>query len=596
MELSVFHKLYGTLQTPVLVCQNTDELPVIYCNTQAEMLFLPAWSSQGGAQKPVYGNLRDFLKFRHEETYYAVRQMLVHAGYVDLYRSEVITQDYMILPTYLTGNLIPEEGAPGYFVLYLNLHGDTREALSEGASEQMLGLLNATLLAGSAERAIQTVMELAGSYMDVSRAYVFEDIDEHTTRNTYEWCADGIMAAMPNLQNLRKEEYSYDTIIQAGMMIVEDVNELAGDDKKILLEQDIAALAILPIFAREKPLGFVGFDDCVKTRSWSTKEILFLKSVAALLGTLIKRRSAEQGSMYSFDVLRLLMDNSDEVVYASSLEDFTLLYVNRTMATLFGREAEDLLGKKCYDVWHPGQNQPCAACPAYGMEIMAGNSRSDAVVWEQKVETLGRTFLSKDNIVRWVDGKYVHVQTSTDITDRIENERQLQYYASTDSMTGVHNREWGGRLLEEQLQNGQGPCSLCFIDLDGLKYTNDHFGHTAGDALLKDVVGFIKNSMAPDEMICRWGGDEFLLLFHRTESETESVIQLVQRNLEAENAKGNRPYTISFSYGIVAFALQLGNLDTLVKQADERMYQNKMEKRGKLNRRRRSDPIVAGEP
>ncbi|MDL2253882.1 diguanylate cyclase [Ruminococcaceae bacterium OttesenSCG-928-I18] len=593
MEQRDFGNLFDKLQTPVVVCENREGLPVVYCNEPAALWFMPTYSVDILYREATYGNLKEFVKFRTEEGFDAVRRMLNHSGYVSNYQVDVVSQDYTILPVDILGCAINVQEENDHFLLYLIKRSEEEEISQADTSDQFLNLLNASLLAGDADDALQLVINLAGAYMDVSRVYIFEEIDPNTTRNTYEWCAEGIQPAIQDLQNLDKKDYPYDHIIESGMFIVEDVDQITDGSGEILKQQGILALALIPFFDREVALGYVGFDDCVRTRRWTTREVLFLKSIAALLGTLVKRRNAERSSRNSFEALKLIMDSSDDLIYANSLEDYRLVYVNQKLADQLGRRPEELLGKKCYDVFRLHSENPCTYCPIPKLKMNTDNNRSDTYSWENTFEVMGKTYLSKDTIIRWIDGSFVHVQTSTDISARIRHEKQLQYYASTDTMTGVSNREWGGKQLEQRLRQNSGiPASLCFLDVDGLKHTNDHFGHTMGDALLQDTVRMIKAWMGEDDILCRWGGDEFLLLLEKTPDLARQTISEIQKDMDRENAKKEKPYKLSFSYGIVPF--EGDDFDELVKRADGLMYDDKMAKRGKLMRRRRTDPCAPG--
>ena len=91
---------------------------------------------------------------------------------------------------------------------------------------------------------------------------------------------------------------------------------------------------------------------------------------------------------------------------------------------------------------------------------------------------------------------------------RLDNAERL---ASTDSLTGVLNRREGERRLSEFIESGK-PFCLIIFDLDRFKGINDRYGHKSGDQVLKSFARRLCEEVRPDDPVCRWGGDEFLVI------------------------------------------------------------------------------------
>jgi len=198
-------------------------------------------------------------------------------------------------------------------------------------------------------------------------------------------------------------------------------------------------------------------------------------------------------------------------------------------------------------------------------------------------------------IIRISDGQqeYMHkvqMELKREIQRRISVEEQLHKLASTDTLTGVYNRGTGLSLLDKLLKNirrSNGLFSICFVDINGLKFVNDNFGHHEGDELILTICGSLKDVLRDGDIICRLGGDEFLLVF--PESDTEGVKKILQRVLDTprfRNMQNQKPYEISFSYGIVEVTEENKySLDELIELADRKMYQHKEEyKRSQKNK------------
>jgi diguanylate cyclase (GGDEF)-like protein len=143
-----------------------------------------------------------------------------------------------------------------------------------------------------------------------------------------------------------------------------------------------------------------------------------------------------------------------------------------------------------------------------------------------------------------------------------------------DFQTGLFNSNSCKEYLEEHsgLQN----CCVMMIDLNGLKYTNDHYGHAAGDRLILDLTNILKKSIPMNDFIGRYGGDEFIAVINNCD---EEKIKRITINLEYYKNECNedRMPKLSFAYGYALSTENEGDLSELLKLADERMYANKEE-------------------
>ncbi len=153
---------------------------------------------------------------------------------------------------------------------------------------------------------------------------------------------------------------------------------------------------------------------------------------------------------------------------------------------------------------------------------------------------------------------------------------KLKERAMKDPLTGAYNRSAGEEILEKlcaaSLRGRK--VAIIFIDLDDLKAINDRFGHDIGDSYLKQFVKtFVENSREED-IIIRWGGDEFVIALSGANRETA---HMVMRRV-AEKFKGK------FSYGITVMPDETVDLYEAIKFADEKMYKMKKQKKSILSR------------
>lgn len=173
---------------------------------------------------------------------------------------------------------------------------------------------------------------------------------------------------------------------------------------------------------------------------------------------------------------------------------------------------------------------------------------------------------------------------------RVAQEEELRYLASYDALTGLLNRRGFLAQAERELKlarRHQYSLWLMYIDLDDLKWINDHLGHQYGDQALQNLARLLRDSFRSTDIIGRLGGDEFGLL--AAPSGTEGGPQLAARLLAAV-AEFNRnhqewPLRLSVSVGLSCFDPDRPcSLDELLKLADEQMYAAKKAKSGDPNR------------
>jgi diguanylate cyclase len=141
-------------------------------------------------------------------------------------------------------------------------------------------------------------------------------------------------------------------------------------------------------------------------------------------------------------------------------------------------------------------------------------SRLDSIA-EMRKQLSSRVMELKAMAARVKEEGQARARELEDRLRSVEEELQTATAASeTDALTGLGNRRKGEAAIRSSIASGM-PFSLLLLDLNGFKSVNDRFGHTQGDLLLKVFGHDLKASVRKDDLVCRWGGDEFIVLMPR---------------------------------------------------------------------------------
>jgi diguanylate cyclase (GGDEF)-like protein len=135
-------------------------------------------------------------------------------------------------------------------------------------------------------------------------------------------------------------------------------------------------------------------------------------------------------------------------------------------------------------------------------------------------------------------------------------------------------------MVEGQRTSGEASGCVAVVDLDALKPVNDTFGHAAGDAAIRAVARAIRQVVRADDLVFRWGGDEFLVvLFGVTEDEARRRLDGLDTMLAVVPVPGSRePLAVTVSVGVAAFP-GVASLERALEVADDRMYRRKLSRR-----------------
>ncbi|MFW6312110.1 MAG: HD domain-containing phosphohydrolase, partial [Nanoarchaeota archaeon] len=156
---------------------------------------------------------------------------------------------------------------------------------------------------------------------------------------------------------------------------------------------------------------------------------------------------------------------------------------------------------------------------------------------------------------------------------RLNREADIKYFGFHDTLTGLYNRDYIEEEIRRLNNSRQLPISIIMADVNGLKLINDTFGHNDGDQLLKKISITIDETSRQEDILGRWGGDEFLVILPNTsKKDVKNIVSRIKNNLKEKNYK-EIPLSVSFGYATKVDKEE--DMEDIINAADRKMYNNK---------------------
>jgi diguanylate cyclase (GGDEF)-like protein/PAS domain S-box-containing protein len=263
---------------------------------------------------------------------------------------------------------------------------------------------------------------------------------------------------------------------------------------------------------------------------------------------------------------RVLLDESSDPIFMFA-PDGTYCYVNKAFASGVARNLDELINRKIWDVFPQDEADKRFAAVKWVFE------HGETKVIEVRVPRVDgdRYYITTVKPIKDEAGRVLTVICiSKEITERKRMEDELRRLSTYDFLTNLYTRHFFEAEVKRVQNSRLFPISIVMMDLDGLKRVNDRMGHIAGDALITKAAQILRDSFRAEDIIARFGGDEFIVLLPETGAhQTRVIIARLHANID----KMQDPL---FSLSIGSATGEKGSsLEEIIRQADDEMYREK---------------------
>jgi len=290
----------------------------------------------------------------------------------------------------------------------------------------------------------------------------------------------------------------------------------------------------------------------------------------------IERRLGNAEARY-----RALVEHIPVVTYVDAADEVSsAVYMSPQVEAMLGYAPEEWLVDREFFVklLHPEDRE----------RVLAENKRTNESGKPFEAEY---RLIARDGRTVWVHDEAVLVKDErgrplfwqgvmTDMTERKALEERLRHQALHDPLTDLPNRallmDRLGHALARAERRGK-KVAILFLDLDNFKHVNDSLGHKAGDRLLVEVAGRLRECMRAEDTVARLGGDEFVVLIEDLDDEKDAanVARQIVQALQSPILVDNHEVFVTTSTGIAFGASSEDHVETLLREADVAMYRAK---------------------
>ncbi|MCK9444218.1 MAG: diguanylate cyclase [Tissierellaceae bacterium] len=345
---------------------------------------------------------------------------------------------------------------------------------------------------------------------------------------------------------------------------------------------------IIDIIGSEDFVGITQFDYYGEALSINSLEELISKlgddykyNLDLILKYLAKETFAKKGYILTYDEInrKYYPISSLDNIFDDSVNDSILNLVNRANKGILINENMCEIQDFNYKEFLPRGVKGIICVPISATEDKVWTEQERRSRLYAEDSNLGYIYLETDNVFNKFDSERMKTVNSSSylIYTNLENNK-LKLMATTDKLTGVYTRKYFDLMFDEflnRVKTTKGSFSLLMLDIDRFKSVNDTYGHRKGDEVLTLIGKTIKSTIRNDDMVGRYGGEEFIIILKNvSKNESEIIANKLRENITNTSYKGIE-YPITVSIGISLFPDQSQFREDLIEKADQALYHAK---------------------
>jgi diguanylate cyclase (GGDEF)-like protein/PAS domain S-box-containing protein len=472
---------------------------------------------------------------------------------------------------HLLTRVVPEKEPGGKIASLLAITTDITEIRNEekrnlAISEMIFGLSKMS----DVSEALQLCLDTALLITDFDSGGIYLSDDQSGALKLALHC--GLSDAFIESVSLIGPESTNMNLIMSGQPLYKEYSKVGVPLDPVRQGEGLEAIAIVPVVYSQKIIA------CFNVASHSRSTIpesdkTTMETIASQVSGFIARLLAEEALRESETQFRQITENMIDVVWLRSADNAKMIYISPSYEQIWGRTCQSL-----YD------NPQSFMDTVYADDLEIVKAEFGRYL-KSELFDLEYRIKRPDDKLRWVRARSYPVRNSSgaiirhagiavDITERKKAEEELLFMSRHDQLTLLYNRFHFEQLISEPLKADNLPLCIVMADLNGLKLVNDSYGTYLGDEMLKKAALILRQACRDEDIIARWGGDEFaVLMLKSTAKEADALIKKIARSCKGQLIED---IPLSMAMGLACIAKPAGDLYLTLREAENNLVRQKL--------------------
>ncbi|BAF71424.1 diguanylate cyclase domain-containing protein [Sulfurovum sp. NBC37-1] len=368
--------------------------------------------------------------------------------------------------------------------------------------------------------------------------------------------------------------------LERGHSVNGSINVYDRSKQKLLSAFKIECLLILPIFVNHEWWGFLGIGSNAD-QPLKNSDIEMLSTVSSIIGSAINNKRNIQSLEMSSLVFKHTMDG---VLITNA--DNRIVHVNSAFTDITGYQPSEVIGKD------PKLLKSGNHTKHFYDEMW--RRITDSGYWQGEITNRKKNgeiyieWLTINTIRDAEENIEQYIGIFSDVTHQRKDAHDQAYLATHDPLTGLSNRLVLNDRLEHAIEHAKrfDKCfALIFCDLDNFKPINDTYGHSVGDKVLKHIADIMKSTLRKNDTICRYGGDEFVILIEELKEfeSLETILDKIRTLTNQSFTINGIELNVGISIGAAVYPNDARTSEEILSVADQAMYEAKKEGKNSIS-------------